>query len=79
MYATTDGNFFYESGKHFADSHAKTNKLEIITITSEDLDEQKEGEDEELLELRKEAKSLKIKGYGIMKIEKLKEKIAENK
>lgn len=33
MLATTDGNFFYEASKNYADSHAKTNKIEVVTIT----------------------------------------------
>lgn len=41
MYATPDGNFFYESNKSFADSHAKTKKIEVITITRSDLIEEK--------------------------------------
>lgn len=81
MYVTPDGNFFYESGKNYADSHAKTKKLELFTITRADLKEKTEEKIEEnkdeLIELRKIAKKLKIKGYGIMKLEKLKEKIQE--
>lgn len=82
MYATPDGNFFYESGKNYAGSHAKTIKSELFTITRGDLAKDKEKIEEnkdELIELRKIAKNLKIKGYGIMKLEKLKEKIEENK
>lgn len=33
MLATTDGNFFYEASKNYADSHAKTKKIEVVTIT----------------------------------------------
>ena len=93
MYATSDGNFFYELGKNYADSHAKTKKLELFTIIRADLVEAKPkakskevkkekpetDEANELIELRKEAKKLKIRGFGIMKAETLKRKIAENK
>ena len=37
MYATTDGNFFHEENKQYADSHAKSNKLEVVTITVDDV------------------------------------------
>lgn len=82
MYATPDGNFFYENCKNYADSHAKTKKIEVFVITRADLKEKTEEKIEEnkdeLDELRKIAKKLKIKGYGIMKLEKLKQKIQEN-
>lgn len=37
MYATTDGNFFYE--KHFADSQAKDLKTDVILITRTEYEE----------------------------------------
>lgn len=80
MYATPDGNFFHENAKSYADSHARSNELEVIAITREDLAEPKKAEDSnEIVELRKEAKKLGIKGFGIMSVEKLNEKIAEKK
>lgn len=41
MYATTDGNFFYEQDKSYADSHAKGLKTSVIEITRGDLAEKK--------------------------------------
>ena len=41
MYATTDGNFFYEDSKNYADSHAKSLKTQVISITRSDLVEKK--------------------------------------
>ena len=38
MLATSDGNFFYEVSKTYADSHAKTKKIEVITITREEVE-----------------------------------------
>ena len=85
MYATNDGNFFYESSKTYADSHAKSLKSEPIKITRADLNVKSEKvqsnsvpEPSELDELRKEAKKLKIRGYVLMKEETLKKKIAEH-
>ena len=37
MHAVTDGNFFHASFETDARSHAQSNKLEVITITREDL------------------------------------------
>ena len=37
MFATEDGNFFYEAGEHFADSHSRDNKLKKFRITEADL------------------------------------------
>ena len=85
MLATPDGNFFYENSKNYADSHAKSKKdpeFQVIEITRADLkakEQPKTGNDDELVELRKEAKELKIKGYHMMGLEKLKKKIAESK
>ena len=42
MYATEDGNFFYEKSKSFGDSHAKTKNIELFTITRADLPKKKE-------------------------------------
>lgn len=42
MYATEDGNFFYEKSKSFGDSHAKTKNIELFTITRADLSKKKE-------------------------------------
>lgn len=88
MYATIDGNFFYESSKTYADSHGKTIKSEPIKITRADLNIKSEkvksnsvpenSEPSELDQLRKEAKKLKIRGYVLMKEETLKKKIAEH-
>lgn len=39
MYATTDGNFFYEQDKTFADSQSKVLKTDVIEITRGDLKE----------------------------------------
>ena len=37
MYATSDGNFFHESSKNYADAHAKSNKgMEVFEITAKD-------------------------------------------
>ena len=82
MYATNDGNFFYESSKTYADSHAKSLKSEPIKITRADLNVKSEKVQSnsvpELDNLRKEAKKLKIKGFMLMKEETLKKKIAED-
>ena len=91
MYATTDGNFFYEHDKNHADNHAKSLKTQVIEITRGDLKEKPKAEPNkpveppkdgnsvpsEFDELKKEAKKLKIKGWGIMKEETLKKKIEE--
>jgi len=92
MYATSDGNFFHESSKNYADSHAKGLKTQVIEITRGDLKEKPKEEKvkvetpeesnsvpspSELDELRSEAKKLKIKGWAIMKEETLRKKIAE--
>ena len=78
MYATPDGNFFYQASKSYADSHAKSNKIEVIEITRADLTGKPEKKDDsELHSLRKEAKELKIKGFMLMKMETLKSKIAD--
>ena len=82
MFATSDGNFFYEASKTYADSHAKTKNIELFEIKRADLkakEQPKTGNDDELAELRKEAKELKIKGSHLMGLEKLKAKIAEAK
>ena len=82
MLATSDGNFFYENCKSYADSHSKTRNIELFEIKRVDLkakEQPKTGNDDELVELRKEAKELKIKGFAIMKAETLKAKIAEAK
>lgn len=47
MYATTDGNFFYERDKSYADSHAKGLKTSVIEITRGDLIEKEENPKEE--------------------------------
>lgn len=101
MYATTDGNFFYEHDKTFADSQSKVLKTSVIEITRGDLTEKEEKpkvvtppvdpvgnsptndkpesseNDLSFDELKVEAKKLKIKGWGIMKEETLRKKIAE--
>lgn len=98
MYATTDGNFFYENDKNYADSHAKSLKTQVIEITKSDLSSKKSTKKEDEPEVEKvevtieptdngsvasfdelkvEAKKLKIKGWGIMKEETLRKKIAE--
>jgi len=45
MYATTDGNFFHESSKNYADSHAKGLKTQVIEITRGDLKEKPKKEE----------------------------------
>ena len=40
MYATTDGNFFHDNAKNYADSHAKTLKTPVEEITRGDLKEE---------------------------------------
>ncbi len=91
MYATTDGNFFYEDGKNFADSHAKGLKTPVIEITRGDLKAkpatdpnkpkvEKEPSSENGLsfeDLKAKAKELNIKGWAIMKESTLKKKIEE--
>ncbi len=47
MYATTDGNFFYEKDKNYADSHAKGLKTSVIEITRGDLADKKATKKEE--------------------------------
>ena len=42
MYATTDGNLFYEQDKNYADSHAKSLKTQVIEITRGDLASKKD-------------------------------------
>ena len=45
MFATEDGNFFHESGQHFAQSHARSNNYsEVIRITRADLKEKSKEE-----------------------------------
>lgn len=46
MYATEDGNFFYEESKNFGDSHAKTKNIELFIITRADLSKKKEDKKE---------------------------------
>ena len=79
MFATSDGNFFYEASKSYGDSHAKTKNIELFEIKRSDLGKAKEvdkTEDvDELTELKKEAKGLKIKGYHLMGVKRLKEEI----
>ena len=91
MYATTDGNFFYEHDKNYADSHAKGLKTELIEITRDDIKpEPKKVESNKVSEpvepsengldldtLKAEGRKLKIKGFAIMKAETLKRKIDE--
>lgn len=85
MYATTDGNFFHESSKNYADSHAKGLKTEVIEITRGDLKSKAapsvnpptEHSENGFEELKAEAKKLGIKGWAIMKEKTLKKKIAE--
>ena len=93
MYATTDGNFFYEHDKSFADSQSKVLKTSVIEITRGDLasktskEKPKSAKVEPTVEpsenglsfdeLKVEAKKLKIKGWGIMKEETLRNKISE--
>jgi hypothetical protein len=36
MYATSDGNMFYESGSNFAKAHSKHHDLKLFDITRED-------------------------------------------
>jgi hypothetical protein len=36
MYATSDGNYFYEHHKHHAVNHRSTSKAEIFVLTEED-------------------------------------------
>ena len=89
MFATSDGNFFYEASKSYGDSHAKTKNIELFEIKRSDLGKAKEvdktedvneTEDaDELTELKKEAKGLKIKGFALMKHDTLKAKVAELK
>ena len=84
MFATSDGNFFYEASKSYGDSHAKTRNIELFEIKRSDLGKAKEvdktevdkTEDvDELTELKKVAKGLKIKGYHLMGVKRLKEEI----
>lgn len=93
MYATTDGNFFYEHDKSYADSQAKDLKTQVIEITRGDLVEKKAKPEEDkaplestvaptdnglsIEELRAEGKRLKIPKYWIIKEETLRKKIAE--
>ena len=82
MFATSDGNFFYEASKTYADSHSKTRNIELFEIKRADLKSkpvEDTGSDDELSGLRTEAKGLKIKGSHMMGIEKLKKRIAEIK
>ena len=48
MYATDDGNFFYEEAKNYADSHARSRKIELFTITRADLPKKKTEKKEEV-------------------------------
>ncbi|MGR3179404.1 MAG: hypothetical protein ACUZ8E_15255 [Candidatus Anammoxibacter sp.] len=85
MFATSDGNFFYEASKSYGDSHAKTKNIELFEIKRSDLGKAKEvdktkdvdkTEDvDELTGLKKVAKGLKIKGYHLMGVKRLKEEI----
>ena len=89
MYATTDGNFFHDNAKNYADSHAKGLKTDVIEITRGDLKSKpapsvkppaKPSENNvpsSFEELKAEAKKLNIKGWAIMKEETLKRKIEE--
>jgi hypothetical protein len=38
MYATSDGNYFYESHSHHARNHKSTSKTELFTLTKEEYD-----------------------------------------
>lgn len=70
MYATEDGNFFYEESKNFGDSHAKTKNIELFIITRADLSKKKEVKKENVkAEIKEEVKE-EVK-------EKVKEKEAE--
>ena len=93
MYATSDGNFFYEHDKNYADSHAKSLKTQVIEITRGDLASKTTKEKPKaakvaptvetsenglsIEELRAEGKRLKIPKYWIIKEETLRNKIAE--
>ena len=90
MYATSDGNFFYEQDKNYADSHAKSLKTDLIEITRDDLKEESKKPKAQVSssvdptdnglsfdELKAQAKKLKIKGWAIMKEETLKQKITD--
>ena len=83
MFATSDGNFFYEASKSYGYSHAKTRSIQLFEIKRDDLSKTKEAnttEDvEELTDLKKEAKELKIKGFALMKYDTLKAKVEELK
>lgn len=56
MLATTDGNFFYESNRSFAESHAKTNKIEVIVITNVEVAAHVKAKEEEKTPAKKEKK-----------------------
>ncbi len=38
MYATADGNYFYEAHRHHAISHKNTTKTEMHTLTKEEFE-----------------------------------------
>ncbi len=42
MYATPDGNFFHKDSLNYAQSHARTKKVEVITITRADMKSKEE-------------------------------------
>ena len=62
MYATTDGNFFYERDKSYADSHAKSLKTPVIEITRGDLASKKTTKKEAKKKIPIETRSLLSQG-----------------
>ncbi len=67
MYATSDGNFFYEDSKSYADSHSKSLKTPVIEITRGDLKDKP-----------KEKAEKTVKAPKIESSEKLSESLSEN-
>jgi hypothetical protein len=49
MYATSDGNFFYPSQKHYAVGHQSISKTELFELTKEDFKELDENEPDDKL------------------------------
>lgn len=68
MYATADGNFFYEKSKSFGDSHAKTKNIELFTITRADLSKKKEDKKKDVEEEIKEEIREEVKEEEVEKV-----------
>jgi hypothetical protein len=89
MFATEDGNMFYENAANYAKAHANRCKVKLFTITKEDIFVKSEPKKEEVkdenkeLSVRDKAKELGLKVPGRASNETIQkmidEHLAENK